>query len=51
MNADTIKIIKVESNVYNLIEELYYKLKEQKLKWRMLLYMLEFLQKNRQKMT
>mgnify|MGYP000354558044 FL=1 len=32
MNADTIKIIKVESNVYNLIEELYYKLKEQKLK-------------------
>ncbi len=32
MNADTIKIIKVESNVYNLIEELYSKLKEQKLK-------------------
>ncbi|EHO79723.1 hypothetical protein HMPREF0402_02462 [Fusobacterium ulcerans 12-1B] len=32
MNADTVKIIKVESNVYNLIEELYSKLKEQKLK-------------------
>lgn len=32
MNADTIKIIKVESNVYNLIEELYSKLKEKKLK-------------------
>lgn len=32
MNVDTIKIIKVESNVYNLIEELYSKLKEQKLK-------------------
>ncbi|MDH6457294.1 hypothetical protein M2102_000922 [Fusobacterium sp. PH5-7] len=32
MNADTVKIIKVESNVYNLIEELYHKLKEQKLK-------------------
>lgn len=32
MNADTVKIIKIESNVYNLIEELYSKLKEQKLK-------------------
>ena len=32
MNADTVKIIKVESNVCNLIEELYSKLKEQKLK-------------------
>lgn len=32
MDADTVKIIKVESNVYNLIEELYSKLKEQKLK-------------------
>lgn len=32
MNADTVKIIKVESNVYNLIEELYSKLKERKLK-------------------